>query len=121
MSDDAHDIGVLRELARQVAEIAAKDVQDERRDLWRRHNALQRTRPLIYVRWFACWREVLGGGQLQCRDGFFRGHERFLREKILQDQIGDDFIIEPWITVGAHYAGPTGERRSAARGCSTRR
>ena len=49
------DRTVIRELARRVAEIAARPVQDERRDLWRRHNSLQRTRPLIYVRWFACW------------------------------------------------------------------
>ncbi|MDY7009579.1 MAG: hypothetical protein SVV80_02355 [Planctomycetota bacterium] len=44
------DIVILRDLAKQVADIAAKDIQDERRDLWRRHNSLRKTRPLIYIR-----------------------------------------------------------------------
>jgi len=106
-----HDVTVLRELAKRVAEIAAKDVQDERRDLWRRHNSLQWTRPLIYVRWFACLQEVLPDEKLQCADPLFRQHERSLREAIYQDRLGDDFIIEPWIAVGAVYRNLTGESR----------
>ncbi len=105
------DIAVLRDLAKQVAEIAAKDVQDQRRDLWRRHNSLQRTRPLIYVRWFACRREVLPDEKLRCRDPFFRAHERFLRHQVHQDLTGDDTIVEPWITVTATYRNLTGDRR----------
>ncbi len=100
------DIAVLRELARQVAEIAAKDVQDERRDLWRRHNSLQRTRPLVYVRWFSVWWEILEP-QLQCSDPLFRRAELALRDKIHQDRLGDDVIVEPWLTIPATHAGPT--------------
>lgn len=105
------DIRVLRDLAKQVAEIAAKDIQDQRRDLWRRHNSLQRTRPPIYVRWSACWQEVLPPDKLRCQDPFFRNYERAFRESILQDRLGDDYIIEPWVTVQATYATPTGPRR----------
>ncbi len=111
MSANDTDSRILRELARRVAEIAAKDVQDQRRDLWRRHNSLQPTRPPIYVRWSACWQEVFPDEQLGCRDPLFRAHERELREKILQDRLGDDFIIEPWVRVQARFAGPSGERR----------
>lgn len=47
------DITILRSLAAQYAELSADPVMDVRRDLWRRHNSLKRTRPLIYVRAFA--------------------------------------------------------------------
>jgi len=101
------DVQILRELARQYRDIAALEVQDERRDLWRRHNGLIRTRPLIYVRCFAAWRE-LPFSKLQCQDPFYRQHERFLRERIFQHSIGDDFIIEPWIVQRATVVSPPG-------------
>ena len=91
------DIAVLRELARRYADITAKPVQAERRDLWRRHNSLQRTRPLVYCRWFACNNELIDP-DLECEDPFFRGHERALRHFLYQDRLADDFILEPWIT-----------------------
>ena len=111
MTANSNDVRILRELAQQVAEIAAKDVQDERRELWRRHNSLQPTRPLVYTRWIACRQEVLPEEELLCGDPFFRSYERALREAIYQDRLGDDFIIEPWITVHARHAAPVGDRR----------
>jgi len=102
----AKDIAVLRDLAQQVAEIAAKPVQDERRNLWRDHNSLVRTRPLLYVRAVAASETI--APQLQCEDGFYRGHESFLRRMIFQDSLGDDYIIEPWITQGASCVTPEG-------------
>ena len=39
--------------------------------------------------------------QLVCKDPFFRRHERTLRQHLFQDQTGDDFILEPWLTVQA--------------------
>ena len=102
---NGHDVQVLRELAMQYAGIAAKPIQDERRDLWRRHNSLQRTRPLVYMRWLAAWHEA-PESKLECEDRFYQGHERFLRQMIFQDTIGDDYIIEPWITQRASVATP---------------
>ncbi len=96
MSENAHDIAIIRDLAKRYAEIAARPIQDERRDLWRRHNSLQRTRPLIYMRWFAAWNEH-PESKLQCEDPFWQSHERFLRMHIVQDWIEDDYIVEPWI------------------------
>ena len=94
------DVTVLRELARRYAEVCAKPIQDERRDLWRRHNSLERTRPLVYVRWFACRNEVIDP-HLVCKDSFYRSYERILRDFLFQDQLNDDFILEPWVTVAA--------------------
>ena len=51
------DRTILRDLAREYIDVCGAPVQKERRDLWRRHNSLKDTRPLIYVRAFA-WNEM---------------------------------------------------------------
>lgn len=79
--DNARDIQIIRDLAKQYAEIAAKPIQDERRNLWRDHNSLIRTRPLIYVRWLAAWSEHPDATP-RCEDRFWQGHEHFLRQMI---------------------------------------
>ena len=101
MSTNSSDVGILRELARRYVQIGAKPVQNERRELWRRHNSLVKTRPLVIVRGGRAWDEIPEITNLQCQDPFFHGYERFLREHICRDTFGDDFIIEPWITVRA--------------------
>lgn len=105
------DVSVLRDLAKQVADIAAKPVQDERRDLWRQHNSLRRTRPLVLSLGMPFWGEVLRYDQLQCQDPFLRAQENILRQKIYQDRINDDSVIEPWINLKAVYCQPTGDYR----------
>ncbi|MGQ9628818.1 MAG: hypothetical protein ACUVXI_00705 [bacterium] len=99
------DIEILRDLAKRYVEICNKDVQRERRDLWRKHNSLTKTRPLIYVRWLAAWHEA-PESKLECEDPLFREHENFLRQMLFQDEIGDDYIFEPWITQRASYITP---------------
>lgn len=39
---------ILRRLAGQVVELAARPMEREKRDLWYRHNGLQSTRPVIF-------------------------------------------------------------------------
>jgi hypothetical protein len=109
------DVTVLRDLAKQVARIAAQPVQDERRDLWRRHNSLQATRPLVLSLGMPFWGEVLPDQQLQCQDPFFRAHERSLWQKIYQDRLNDDSVMEPWINVRAVHCPPTGDCRWGPR------
>jgi len=99
------DISILRELAKKYAELAASDIQDERRDLWRAHNSLRRTRPLVYARWFATSNEIIEPA-LECEDPFYRAHEEKLRQLIFQDSLGDDYILEPWIDQNAIYICP---------------
>ena len=105
------DVTILRGLARQVADIAAKPVQDERRDLWRRHNSLQATRPLVLVTGVFCWHEMDLEGACLCRDPFLRDLERQFRKTIIQDTWGDDMIVEPWVKVQAAPAVPSGDGR----------
>jgi hypothetical protein len=100
-SESSADIQVLRELARRYVEVCARPVQAERRDLWRRLNSLQHTRPLLYLRGGDMWDEIPEVVTPRCQDAFFRPYERYLRQQIYQDTFGDDFIFEPWITVAA--------------------
>ena len=93
------DIVILRDLAARYMEICSDPVMDIRRGLWRRHNSLKRTYPLIYIRAFA-WQEM-PQSKLQCQDPFLRGYEDFFRQSLFRYTFEDDYIFEPWITVNA--------------------
>jgi hypothetical protein len=95
------DTRILRELAKRYVDVCRRPVQAERRELWRRLNSLERTRPLLYLRGGNCWDEVPEITACRCEDPFFRRHERRLRLAIYRDTLGDDFISEPWLTVRA--------------------
>jgi len=108
MADTKRDITVLRDLAKQYKEYALDPIQETRRDLWRRHNSLKPTRPLVlatYGMWNVWCREVFGDRAMQCTDPFFREHERNLRMNIYHHSVGDDYILEPWITQRAAVQG----------------
>ena len=94
-----NDREILRDLARQYRDLCADPVQDARRDLWRRHNSLKWTRPLIYVRAFA-WSEMPQSACL-CEDPFLRHYEGFFRNRLFCGTLDDDSIFEPWVTVSA--------------------
>ena len=98
------DKTILRELARRYLDICHEDAQRTRRALWRRHNSLQRTRPLIYVRAFA-WHEMAESA-CHCEDPLFRQYEDFFRNRLFWHALDDDSIFEPWVTVDAVYVTP---------------
>ncbi|MBT3378786.1 MAG: hypothetical protein HN742_04120 [Lentisphaerae bacterium] len=105
---ESNDVSILRDLAKRYAEIAAKPIQEERRELWRAHNSLERTRPLVLLMPFACWGEFPESQQLVCEDPFLRGYEQVLRRGLVQDSFGDDTIVEPWIMQRAALVTPPG-------------
>ena len=99
MSDRSADINVLRELAREYAQVAADPIQEEKRRLWSQNNSLKPTRPLIlatYGMWNVWCREYFGDHAMKCQDPFFREQERVLRMRLFQHSVGDDFVLEPW-------------------------
>jgi hypothetical protein len=98
----ARDKSILRDLAKQYAELCVQPVQDERRALWRRHNSLKKTRPLIYVRAFA-WAEM-PQSECLCEEPFARQYEDFFRRHLFWNTFDDDSIFEPWVTVQATRA-----------------
>ncbi|MGD0093854.1 MAG: hypothetical protein ABSE73_28430 [Planctomycetota bacterium] len=108
MANNGRDVTVLRELARQYLELARDPIQEQRRELWCKHNSLKTVRPMVlatYGMWNVWCREVFGDHAMQCADPFWREHERNLRMRIFQHTVGDDSILEPWITQRAAVQG----------------
>lgn len=108
MTIRSKDAQIVRDLAEQYAEVSAKPIQEERRQLWADHMSLKPTRPLVlatFGMWNVWCREVFADTQMRCQDPFYREHERRLRMLLFQDTVGDDFILEPWLTQMATVKG----------------
>lgn len=90
---------ILRDLASRVAEIASLPVMHERREMWKRHNRLERVRPMILVFPEGSWRELLPDAVLQCEGPRAREMEWVLRSRIYyREHIHDDTVIErSWV------------------------
>jgi len=93
------DKKIIRELAKQVAEIAELPIMEERRRMWKQHNQLKRVRPMILVFPEGSWRELLPQSVLQCQGDVARQIEWELRRRIYQhEHIHDDSVIEKkWV------------------------
>jgi len=95
-----HERTVLRELAEWVAAHAASREMAERRELWRSHNELEATRPVILCDPENGWNEILTERQLQCRGKLPRRWEAELRKEIFwAEHMGDDKPVEPFFDV----------------------
>jgi len=95
------DKQLLRDLARRVAEIASLPIMSQRRSMWRRHNRLQRVRPMILVFPEGSWPELIPESSLQCETRTGREMELNLRKRIFyHERLRDDTVIEKNWTVG---------------------
>ncbi len=93
---------VIRELARQVAELAARPEQAAKQELWLRHNALEETVPLVFCDPENAWYEIIPADQLRCKGDLARIWEfKLLKEIYWANEIRDDRVIEPCFKV--HY------------------
>jgi len=96
------DTAILRELAAQLAEIAARPVQEHKRSLWRKLNARKPERPMVMIDQ-VCWNEMNIGDELtlRCADAECRGYEWHLRRTLYQwKHFPVDMVVEPVIGVG---------------------
>jgi hypothetical protein len=96
-----HDKTIIRRLAAEVAEIAALPVQEERRALWRRLNALEPARPMVMIDQ-VCWNEMNVADELtlQCEDPECRQYEERMRRLLYQwNHFRVDMVVEPFIRV----------------------
>lgn len=93
------DIKVIRSLAKRVANIADLSKMKTLKNLWKRHNMLESTRPLVLVYPEGSWRELIPISKLVCTDNFAREIEWKLRARIYRyENIHDDMVIEKkWI------------------------
>jgi len=93
------DRSILRDLARQLADIADLPIQAERRAMWMKHNRCQRVRPMVLVYPEGSWREIHERIPVTCEGDLARGIEANLRSTIYHhEHLRDDAVIEKeWI------------------------
>lgn len=94
----APDITILHDLAKRVAELAARDSEPRKIKNWTRLDGLDATvRPQVLVHlWQLSWQEVLPDSTLQCESEEARWLERDLRQRIwMAENVDDDGVIEP--------------------------
>jgi len=98
---------ILCRLAAQVAELAAQPREAEKRDLWRRHNRLEATRPVIFCDPENAWHEIIPAKTLACSHKIAREWEFHLRREIFWgEQMGDDRPVEPFFNVAVPHEKP---------------
>ena len=98
------DTAWVRELARQVAEIAASPENERIRRRWRDVNALRKPdRPPVWCRPVGAWEELLPEASLRCTSPYLRGIERDLRQTLIKHEIGDDTPVEGTFPVAAVF------------------
>ncbi|MCZ7547481.1 MAG: hypothetical protein M5R40_29970 [Anaerolineae bacterium] len=140
----ADDRAVLRRLAARVAELAARPIEQEKRTLWYRHNALEPTRPLVFCDPEVGWQEIITPNQMECTGALARDWEFRLRKEIFWGaEMCDDRVIvadfdvphvyqeSDWGCTKRGSAGRTAARMSGTRrsrttratcpGCASRR
>jgi len=94
------DKKILQELAKSVAEIAARPEQKYKQELWERHNDLAETPPLIFCDPELAWYEILPSTLLKCHGSLARIWEFRLRKEIYwAEVIKDDRVTTPELTV----------------------
>jgi hypothetical protein len=95
---------VLRRLAERVAELAARPIEAQKRELWTRHNMLQPTRPVIFCDPENGWNEVITPGLLTCDGRLAREWEMMLRKEVFWgEQMRDDRVVQPFFDVRHVY------------------
>ncbi len=103
------DKKILYDLASRVSEVAHSPEMQEHRRLWRNQNSFKGDRPLIYLRAFG-FDENFDPSVLKCTDPFLRHYERELHQELYRSTLGDDYIVEPWLTLDATYVMENGQR-----------
>jgi hypothetical protein len=94
------DQQILRELAGQVAVLAKLPVEIEKRQLWKEHNSLQPTRPVIFCDPEVGWGEIVRQDALRCQNPLARQVEDFLRRIVFWGtEMRDDRPIDPYLAL----------------------
>jgi hypothetical protein len=110
MTFDSHDRTILRDLAKEVADIAADPIMAARKRAWIEHNSLRSTQPMMLIFPEGAWTELLPktAETLRCHDEAAWAIEWPLRARLYAYQhFQDDTVVEAeWVVSAA--VGDTG-------------
>jgi hypothetical protein len=96
---------LLRRLAGEVGELAARPVEAEKRILWIRQNDLDPVRPLVFCDPENGWNEIIPEKNLLCQNELARNWEMTLRKEIFwATKMGDDRVTESFFNIPYTYA-----------------
>jgi hypothetical protein len=98
---NSHDRDIIQKLASEVAKIAALPIQQEKKRLWKKLNALRPERPMVMIEQ-VCWNEMNVDDELtlRCQDDECRSYENHLRMTLYQwKHFPVDKVIEPIVHV----------------------
>jgi hypothetical protein len=91
---------LVRDLARQVQEMALAPRMAAVRRRWCDVNALRKPdRAPVWCRPVGCWREIIPDGTLVSTDPWLRGLEYLYRQILFKRDVDDDTPVEPWQAV----------------------
>ena len=96
------DVVLLRDLARQISEIAADPIMEEKAVLWTRLNGLKKTRPMILCVPQAGWQEIVPVSDYLVKDPFFGEYEQAWKKTIYKyhnfqdDEVVTDTVYVPY-------------------------
>ncbi len=114
MSPSDRDVAAFRDLVKCYLDVCTDPLQEQRRELWRDHNSLVKTRPPVVMRGGRYREEVPEITERSCEHRLLAWMEGDLRERMYRHALGDDSICEPWLTVRAAHRcrgwGVSGER-----------
>ena len=104
MTTPPQDKQILRELASEIAEIAALPIQQQRREMHAALSQVRRTKPLVTI-FQEPWNEMDVDGELElkCEEGMCRGLESSLRMTLYKwrhmqgDMVVDGGITSPFV------------------------
>ena len=104
MAEMSSERDMVRELAGEVAQIAAEPRMTAIRQRWRDVNALRRPdRAPVWCRPVGCWRELLPEDSRRCTDPWLRGLEYCFRQTLVKREIDDDTPVEDYLAVPAVF------------------
>jgi hypothetical protein len=94
------DRGILRELAYKVKDISSNNRQKEKIQLWKDHNMLKKTRPVIFCDPENGWNEIITENLMKCTSNIGRAWEMRLRKEIFWgEEMGDDRPVVDYFDV----------------------
>ena len=99
---DKREREVLRELAKKIKNLANRPIEEEKKDLWYKHNALEETRPLVFCDPENGWYEIIPANTIICTNPLARLWEfRMKKEIFWGEHLQDDKVIDDIFNV--HY------------------
>jgi len=104
LSFQEKEIELLQELAKKVAELAARPIEQEKSKCWTNLNDLKAGKPLVFCDPENGWNEIITQDQILCANPLARVWEMGLRKEIFwAEKMKDDRVIEPCFNVAYNY------------------